>query len=195
MRSAAILGMVLLLGSTVAAEQKKKGKQDKPKGAQVVKEGKIRVVRGLSGGEPQLTDKKGKRHLCVGPVHDELLRLSGHTVKAWGSVGDKKMMTPTFKVARYEITDSGGRRPMVGVLRKEAKKEYKLERKEGLLTVKTKNKGLNRQLAKRVGCKVWMVGELVGETLRPYKFGWIRCAPPKAIKPDKETSTGKETRK
>jgi len=101
---------------------------------------------------------------------------------------------PTFKVVRYEITDSGGRKPMVGLLRKEAKERYLLERKEGNLTVQA-NKGLLRQLARRVGCKVWMVGELEGTTLKTHKFGWIRCAPPKAIKPGKETSSGKETRR
>jgi len=194
MRTTVIVALLGLVLAPPLARARDKGKQDKGKGVEVVKEGKIRVVRGLSGGEPQLTDAKGRHHLCVGPSHDELLRLGGHTVKAWGAVGDKKLMMPTFKVVRYEITDSGGRKPMVGLLRKEAKERYLLERKEGNLTVQA-NKGLLRQLARRVGCKVWMVGELEGTTLKTHKFGWIRCAPPKAIKPGKETSSGKETRR
>jgi hypothetical protein len=167
-------------------KDKDKGKQDKPKGAEVVKEGKIRVVRGMSA-EPQLTDQNDKRHLCTGPLREELLRLHGHKVKAWGTVGDKKLMLPTFKVARYEITDSGGRKPMVGMLRREGKDRYILERDEGNLTIKART-SFKRRLRRRLGCKIWIVGDVDNSTLKAFKFGWLSCKAPKVIKPRKETS-------
>jgi hypothetical protein len=182
------LALSLLAPDAAARGKGKKGKQDKPKGAEVVKEGKIRVVRGM-GAEPQLTDQNDKRHLCTGPLREELLRLHGHKVKAWGTVGDKKLMIPTFRVARYEITDSGGgRKPMVGMLRREGKERYILERqKEGNLTIKARA-AFKRRLESRVGCKIWILGDLEDSTLRAYKFGWISCKAPKVIKPRKETS-------
>jgi hypothetical protein len=189
-RQTAILALSLALAllAPAAEARRKKGKQDKPKGAEVLKEGKIRVVRGLGGGEPQLTDQHGTKHLCIGPARDELLRLNGHRLKAWGVVGDKKkLMMPTFKVSRYEITDSGGRKPVVGILRKEPKDRYVLERKEGNLTIKARA-SFKRQLRRRVGCKIWIVGDLEGTTLKAFKFGWINCKAPKAIKPRKETT-------
>lgn len=188
MRTALVaLALLLLAPAAAQARDKGKGKQDKPKGADVVKEGKILVVRGLSGGEPQLTDEGGKRHLCVGPLHAELLRLNGHKIRAWGMAGDKKLMTPTFRVVRYEITDSGGgHRPAVGMLRRQDK-GFLLEQKDRTLTIDA-SPGFLRQLAKRVGCKVWIVGELDGTTLKAYKFGWLSCTTPRMLKPGKERS-------
>jgi len=184
----ALLATLLALLTSSAALAAGKDKQDKPKETEVVKQGKLLVVRGLSGGEPQITDQKGKRWLIDGPVREETLRLSGHTLKVWGAVGaKKKMMTPTLKVVRYEILDSGGRKPLVGILRR-VKLSYVLERKEGNLTITARSRSFFRQLARRNNCKIWVVGDLEGTTLKAFKFGWITCKLPKAIKSRKETT-------
>lgn len=185
------LWMVALTGALLLpAPLWARRKQDKPKGAEVVKEGKITVVRGLSGGEPQITDQGDKRWLIVGPMRDETLRLGGHRLKVWATVGaKKKMMTPTLVVSRYEILDSGGRKPLVGILRStKSKLKFMLERKEGAVTIKVKARSFRRRLARRINCKIWIVGEIEGATLQASKFGWITCKPPKAIKPRKETT-------
>ena len=192
-RAAAILGLTLGLALTLLSPQarakgrgKGKGRQDRPKEVEVLKKGRIRVVRGMRA-EPQITDQTGDKHLCVGPLRDELLRLHGHKLRAWGTVDGKKLMTPTFRVTRYEITDSGGRKPLVGRLRHPDKKIFMLERREGNLEIKA-GASFRRILRRRVGCKVWIVGELEGTALKAFKFGWIHCKPPKVIKPRKETT-------
>jgi hypothetical protein len=182
------LGLLLLLPG--AAEARGKGKRrEKTKETEVVTEGKVVVVRGLRGGEPQIADDKGKRWLMVGALQGELVRLSGHRIKVWATAGEKKVMMPTLKVRRYEILDSGGgQKPLVGMLRQEPKDQrYVLERDEGNLTI-TASDAFKRQLARRVGCKIWIVGDLEGTTLKARKFGWLNCKPPKVIKPRKETS-------
>jgi len=180
-----MLALMLVAGDTTAEKRKKK--QEKPKGAEVEKKGKIQVVRGLQGGEPQLTDERGVRFLCSGPLKGELLRLHGHGVGAWGVPGEKKMMTPTFKVVRYAITDAGGgQKPLVGVLRREGKR-YQLHHTGGQVTLRA-SAAFMRRLARRVGCKIWVVGELDGPALKAYKFGWLNCRLPKPIRPRKETT-------
>ncbi len=184
----ALLAALLALTLSSAAGAAGKGKQDKPKENEVVKEGKILVVRGLSGGEPQLTDQQGKRWLIDGPAREETLRLSGHTLKVWALVASKKkLMTPVLKVNRYEILDSDGRKPLVGVLRR-VKLSYVLERKEGNLTIKARSRSFYRLLSRRNNCKIWVVGDLEGTTLKAIKFGWITCKLPKPIKPRKEST-------
>lgn len=164
-------------------------KQEKPKEAEVVKEGKITVVRGFGGGEPQFTDERNKRWMIVGPLRDEAVRLGGHMIKIWATVGiKKKMMMPTLEVKRYEILDSGGgRKPVVGILR-HVKQVYMLERKEGNLRIEARSRSFFRRLARRVNCKIWIVGDLEGTTLKAFKFGWLNCKPPKALKPRKEST-------
>ncbi len=158
----------LLVGGLVlapAAQAKK---------VEVSKEGKILVVRGSSGGEPQLTAEGGDRFLLVGALREELLRLDGHKLKVWGSEGAKKLEMPTLAVSRYDLVETGGKRPHVGQLRKRGE-GLALERgKEGAFTLKG-NKAFLEVLEKRVGCKVWVVGELEGKTLQAFKFGWISC--------------------
>ena len=184
--AAAASACALLLWDAPAAARKKK--QDKPKGAEVIKQGKVQVVRGLSGGEPQLTDRADKRWLITGPLRGEAMRLHGHQLKVWAIPGPKKMMVPTLAVKRYVITSSGGRKPVVGRLSRKAKRTFVLVRdKKSDLDIRSTNKRFLRRLAARVGCKVWMLGELEGTTLKAYKFGWINCKPPKVIKPRKES--------
>jgi len=97
----------------------------------------------------------------------------------------------TFDVSRYDITDSGdGRKPVVGVLRRDPTGTgLNLERKnEASLDVKG-SKPMVDAMIKRLGCKVWLLGDLEGQAVKVFKFGWLTCKPPKAIK------TGKETKK
>lgn len=170
------------------AEGRKTGDPKQNKG-EVVKEGKVLVVRGLEGGEPQLTDEGNQRWLIVGPLREEALNLDGHKLKVWASVGGKKMTMPTLVVKRYEILDSGGHRPAVGLLRRDAPLAFTLERKEGNLEVKGP-RPLLVQLDKNVGCKVWIAGDLEGKTLKAFKFGSISCR-----KDNPAIKSGKERKK
>jgi hypothetical protein len=181
MRALTLLATLLLL---VAAAPPRK--EEKPRPAEVKKEGKLLVVRGLSGGEPQLTADDGGRYLVTGVWREELLRLEGHKVRLWATPGPKKLMMPTLDASRYEILDSGGgRRPLVGTLRSRSAGGLALERpKEATLDVEAPS-ALRAELAKRVGCKVWLVGDLEGTTIKAFKYGWLSCKPPKAIKTDK----------
>lgn len=181
----AIAGALSLSGPALA-----KGKQDRPKETAVVKEGKITVVRGLRGPEPQITDANGTRWLIIGALREEVLRLGGHQLRVWAATGaKKKLMTPTLEVTRYEILDSGGRKPVVGILRRSKNaRRFSLEGKNGSLSIMAKNRSLENRLTQRVNCKIWVVGEMEGTTLIVGKFGWITCKPPKAFKPGKEST-------
>jgi hypothetical protein len=164
-----------------------KTKPSKVVGGQVEKVGPIRVVSGVRSAEPQLTDERGKHYLLSGEWRRELLRLGGHRVKVWGQLGEKKLMHPTIKVKRYEIVDSGGgHKPHVGVLVKGASDTLQLRTDEVVLEVVAKG-GLDKLLRKRVGCKVWIVGEVAAGSLKASKFGWLACNKNKSIKPKKET--------
>jgi hypothetical protein len=176
------IGLVALLASPVQAKDRTKARGD-----EVIKEGKILVVRGMDGEEPQITDESDKRWLITGPLREEVLRLSGHKIKVWAREGDKKMMTPTLNAREYEILDAGGgRRPVVGSLRMTAALTYSLERKEGNLPIKG-SKPFLEQLGKHVGCKVWLVGDLEGKTLKAFKYGWLSCKTTPKIKTGKES--------
>lgn len=153
---------------------------------QVVKKGPILVVRGMRRAEPQITDEQGKRFLLTGPWRRELLRLHGHTVQVWGELGAKKLMQRTVKVARYEIVDSGGgRKPLVGLLGRGEDGRLTLRQKERVLPLEI-SKPLYRRLVKRLGCKVWIVGDVVAGELKVGKFGWLSCPSRPSIKSKKE---------
>lgn len=187
-RSVKVAGVMVALLVALPMTALAKDKKGEPREVEVIKEGKILVVRGLRGGEPQLTDQEGKRWLIAGALRAEVLRLGGHSLRVWGVVGKKKLMTPTLMVSRYEILESGGgRKPLVGKVVIEDKKTCKLARPEGNLSIKGK-KSFIRRLARRAGCKVWIVGDLEGTILKANTFGWISCKPPKAIKPGKEST-------
>jgi hypothetical protein len=142
--------------------------------AEVTHEGKILLVRGDMGTEPQLTTADGKRWLLSGLLKEELLRLDGHKLRAWGVPGAKKLEMPTLEVSRYDIIDSGGgKRPHVGLLHRAAS-GLVLQRKDGALEVQG-SKVMIDTLEKRLGCKVWVVGDLEGRGVKVFKFGWLSC--------------------
>jgi hypothetical protein len=160
----------LALAQTTAED-----KPQQPSSGVIVKEGKILVVRGLSGGEPQLTDEGNQRFLIVGELHEEALRLEGHKLKVWATLGGKKLTVPTLDVKRYEILDSGGHRPHVGLLRRDAPLTFSLDRKEGTPLLVKAPQALLQKLDAHVGCKVWLVGETEGNAIKAFKYGWISC--------------------
>ncbi len=184
-RAITLLGasLLLVLASPAAAGPRQK----QPKVHEVTITGKVVVVRGLRGGEPQITDAKGKRWLMIGALQDELLRVHGHTLTVWGTPSAKKEVFPTLKVARYEIQDAGGQKPVVGRLRRVAKGSYLLVRKSDSLLIKASRSFL-RKLKKRDGCKVWMVGAVQGRTLKAFMYGWLTCKQPRVIKQKKENN-------
>ncbi len=182
---AGIAGLMLVLSAAPRAEAGPP--QNKPKVDEVSITGKVMVVRGLRGGEPQITDAKGKRWLMVGNLQTELMRVHGHTLTVWGTPGDKKAIFQSLKVLRYEIQDAGGQKPVVGRLRREGKGRYVLVRKADTLRISAR-KSFLRKLKKRDGCKVWMVGTLQGKTLKAFMYGWLNCKPPRVIKQKKENT-------
>ncbi len=185
--AAVTLGVLALGAGEGRATPRAPKKDSKPRPAEVTREGKILIVRGLSGGEPQLTVEDGARFLLTGALREELLRLEGHKLQVVGVPGPKKLMMETLDVSRYEILDSGGgRRPLVGVLRKAAGGALNLERPKAALLEIEANRALHAELEKRVGCRIWVLGELQGTTIKAFKFGWLSCKAPKSIKPDKE---------
>jgi len=182
-----VLGAFALGSGAAGAAPKMPKKDSKPRSAEVQKEGKLLVVRGLSGGEPQLTTDAGARYLLTGALREELLRLEGHKLRVWAVPGPKKLMMETLEVSRYEIVDSGGgRKPLCGVLRRGAGNVLSLERPRAALLEIEANRALRAELEKRIGCRIWVLGELQGTTIKVYKFGWLSCKTQKPIKPDKE---------
>ena len=168
MRRRAFFLLCLPLALAVSVAWARSGK------AEVSHEGKILVVRGEAGGEPQLTTAEGQRWLLSGLLKEELLRLDGHKLKAWGVPGAKKLDMPTLEVSRYDIIDSGGgRRPHVGVLQHPGA-TLMLQRKEGALEV-TGSKPMLDAMEKRLGCKIWVVGDMEGRSVKVFKFGWLSC--------------------
>jgi hypothetical protein len=183
------LGALVLAGEARATPRTPRTpqKDSKPRPSEVQRDGKLLVVRGLSGGEPQLTIEDGSRFLLTGPLRDELLRLEGHKLRIWAVPGAKKLLMDTLDVSRFEILDAGGgRRPLVGVLRKSAGNVLNLERPKAASLEIEASRALHAELEKRVGCRIWVVGELEGTTVKAFKFGWLSCRTPKSIKPDKE---------
>lgn len=142
---------------------------------QVVKRGKVVVVRGVTQPQPQLTDRQGRHWMLTGKWRAELARLHGHGVKVWGQPGKRKQMMPTLEVSRYEIIDvGGGRKPQVGQLAEDHKHRLQLRQKSRTLRVKAKS-AMRRKLRKRIGCKVWLAGTLSGTAIRVSKYGWLTC--------------------
>jgi hypothetical protein len=185
-RTLALAVVLGLLGTSDAWAAPAPKRKESKRPTEVQKEGKILIVRGLSGGEPQLTTEDGARFLLIGALREELLRLEGHRLQVTAVPGAKKLMMETLEVSRYEILDSGGgRKPLVGMLRKGAS-GLSLERPKAALIEVEASRGLLAELEKRVGCKIWILGELQGTTLKAFKFGWLSCKTPKSIKPDKE---------
>ncbi len=188
-----LLGAAAWLGSALAAGPARgtpKEPPDQPKPTEdVVRQGRINVVRSVRGTpEAQLTDDEGKRWLVIGALRKELRRLGGHQVKAWGIAGEKKVVLPTFSVRRYEITDSGGgKRPAVGKLRYGPSRTLELLLADRSVLKIAAKRPLRRRLKRRIGCKIWISGEVEGEIIKAFKFGWLRCSKAAPIKPRKET--------
>jgi len=175
-----LFGGLLLVSSACAAVGVTPPVPGKAVGGKVVLSGSLVVVRELERGMPQLTDEQGRRFLLTGAWSDELLRLHGHTVKVWGELGPRKLFQPTVVVTRYELLAVGGQAPQVGELRLEAEGRLQLRQQDRALVLEAPA-ALRQRLRARVGCKVWLVGELVGSVLRPSAFGWLRCQAPQTI--------------
>lgn len=176
-RMAAAWWLLLVSGACAAATARPV--PGKALGGKIVLVGGITVVRELDRPVPQIADEQGRRFLLTGGGAEELLRLHGHTVKVWGELGPKKLLQPTVVVARYELLEVGGQRPQVGELRLEGDGRLLLRQVDRVLLLEP-SAALRQRLRERVGCKVWIVGELAGRALRPAAFGWLRCqaAPP-----------------
>ncbi len=185
--------MILILGLIVMAPEVRadqQGAAQKPradkKSAELIKEGKVRVVRGLRGASAQLTDHSNKDWFLAGSLAKELRRLSGHRIKVWATAGKKKLNMPVLQVTRYEILDSGGRKPLVGILQQSDTKELFLQQDQGTIKITGRSSFIKR-LLKRIGCRVWIVGIMEGKALKAYKYGWLSCDTKKKLELKKET--------
>lgn len=175
-----ILGLGIMLGGFAAAEKATSAKKDASVSSQISKEGKILMVREFRENLAELTDAAGQHWYLTGKWREEMIRLDGHKVKVWGIAGAKKMRRPELEVLRYDIIDSGGgHKPWVGILQRKAPQVFALEpldqnEKTAPYEVKASRPFL-QQLDKRVGCKIWVVGEKKGRVIDAYKFGWLYC--------------------
>ncbi len=151
---------------------------------QLVKQGRLRVVRSVDGRAAQLTDAKGKRWLLTGALRPELLRLHNHRLKVWATPGKKKMMRATLRVRRYVVTVISGRKPLIGRLQKmaSAPSHLGIKQKNGLVPIRG-SKPFIKRLRRRLGCKIWIVGDMADSTLKAFKFGWLRCQKRQPIQP------------
>ena len=158
-----VLGLLLAAPGAQADRPDTAKKPGKDKhSAELIKEGKVRVVRGIKGASPQLTDDSNRDWFLEGPLRGELLRLSGHRVQVWATADKKKLATPVLQVKRYEIRDSGGRKPLVGVLQQSDAREFILQQEQGTIRITGRPTFLKR-LEKRLGCKISDRGEPGGE--------------------------------
>ena len=157
---------------------------------ELVKEGKVRLVRGLRRPEVMLTDEKGKDWRLSGELLGELRRLRGHRIKIWAKPAKTKLATEGLAVVRYQMLKQGNHQPQVGILKERPSGELCLMKKGQKLMVEGRPKFLSR-LKEKVGCRVWLVGKIQKETIKAYKFGWLSCEKPKT----KKKVTEKETRK
>ncbi len=185
----------LLLPGIASAD--KEAAAPAPPATEAKREGRLLTVRGAMQAEPQLTDRKGERLLLQGEWREELLRLDGHMVRVWGATGEKKLMTPTLNVSRYEILSTGYGTPLVGRL---------VASDSGALSLKPLGDGdaeklggsasMKRRLRKRAGCKIWVVGKKPkkkGAVRRVRTYGWLSCDPAAGKPQDKVKKTPGQT--
>ena len=86
----------------------------------------------------------------------------------------------------FERLDAGGQRPLVGLLRQVRNQQLLLEQENRNVPLSA-SPPLTKRLMERVGCKVWVVGDLESGTLNAFKFGWLSCKKTKPLKPRKES--------
>ena len=188
-----VLTALLMIPGQARADEKPPA----PAAATLEKEGRLLVVRGFRQGEPQFTDEKGDRFLLQGKWRGELLRLDGHKVKVWGKPGQKKLMTPTLVVDRYQILGVGYGEPVVGQLQQAASGALTLVRAgvgvdPGVTLVGSAS--MTRKLRERLGCKIWYVGRKPNKgSQRVRSFGWLSCPPPAVIKPQENKTPGEKS--
>jgi hypothetical protein len=160
----------------------------KPGHGDLVRVGSVSVARGIQGGEPLLTDTSQKRWLLVGKLREELLRLEKHEIRVQGREGKRKQMMPTIRVKRYRLLRLDGGQPEVGRLVKDPNGQLSLQQRERTLVVVAAEKTVLKQLQLRVGCRVWLLGELKGQSrIHVRKFGWIRCTSSPTLKVQEST--------
>ena len=184
--AAMLLAALLVLPGAASADQEKAA----PAAAVVKKEGRLLTVRGALQAEPQLTDRSGERSLLQGKLRGELVRLDGHQVRVWGAAGEKKLMTPTLIVDRYEILSTGYGKPLVGRLKVSDDGALRLQPPgEGGEEKLSGSAAMKRRLLKRAGCKIWVVGKKTPKDapLRVRTFGWLSCEPSRPQQKKKTT--------
>ncbi|MCK5800382.1 MAG: hypothetical protein KAI47_24500 [Deltaproteobacteria bacterium] len=150
-------------------------------------DGRLRVVRGVNGREVRLAVAKGKRWSLTGPYRQELLRLNNHRITVWGTLGPKKILRRSLRVNRYALVTMNGRLPLIGRLRRPAQDSHGLvlAQKKTSLPIHGSKAFLSR-LRQRLGCRIWIVGDRVDNTLKAFKFGWLSCDKPQPIKPKRK---------
>ena len=178
----------LLMTPPAAAGPSPKAAPKKVLSKSITAQGRLRVARSVSGRVVQLSDAKGKRWLLSGKWRKELLRLNNHQVKVWGKPGKKKLLQPTLLVTRYALVRISGRKPLIGLLRKvSGGAGVALKQKDTTTPIKG-GKAFLKRLRRRLGCKIWIVGDKADGALKAFKFGWLRCGkrPPMKTKPKRK---------
>ena len=142
--------------------------------AQLLKQGRVTVIRGLHGRVPQLTDPEGKSWILQGEWVEELLRTDGLFIQVSGVKGDPNLLLPTIVVAHYQIVRVGTKRPRVGILLEDENKTLWLREKDELRELVAR-KGVRSALGNYLNCKIWLVGAAENGKYRVTRFGWLNC--------------------
>jgi hypothetical protein len=116
-----------------------------------------------------LQPEEGRRAVqLTGGYEQELRNLAGAVVRVEGRRTAGPLPGPAIEVAAYVIVSIDGQRPWVGMLQV-VDGDYRLAGAEPARLL-----GVPRELAGRVGAKVWVVGVRDGDVLRIQSYGIIR---------------------
>ena len=129
----------------------------------------------LAGNEPglvlSLKEDAGGVHRLVGPLADELRRLTGARVSVVGAA-DSTTYPPVIQVTEYVVREIDGRRPLVGELRGGPESLWLLTPDSLALDEPT------GRLEAFAGAKVWVVVDTASRPALVQSFGLLRQPAP-----------------
>lgn len=131
--------------------------------------GRVRQV-GSTPFTRTLLQSDGDQVRLVGPLIDELRRLVGARVRAFGERVESDPEGEGLRVLSYEILSVDGERPETGLLRYHEEGHYYLERQGG---EDLDLQGLSRRLEGHLGAKIWVV---IGPGGTVERYGILRPA-------------------
>ena len=129
-----------------------------------------KIVAGGIASEPRtyLQIEGGKPTTLLGPLEVELRRLGGATVWVAGAP-TAGQPNASFSVTRYDIVSIAGAKPVVGIVSMRGAKTSLVTDRDTVTLV-----AAPKELAAKVGAKIWVVGRRSGNDITPQSYGVIR---------------------